>query len=146
MPTTLWSPKGLLSLPAEDRVLALQIGPLVYGTNLLIYLIFGTVNGGSKVMQAYLGTWGTLSLTLLIGLSSLLALIGLAFLHPHMERAAATVMATGSVLYLVLLFFALGNGSSPVSTMAGTIVTTAITMVKVRRISLRIGHLKRPLA
>lgn len=137
---TIWSPEALSHIESSQRFQVLYLFPVIYAVNALTYLAFGTVNGGSKVMRAAFGIEGTLALNLLIGLAAAVAAAGLIFMWHQVERWAAIVMVSGVVCYLILLFFALGAGNSPVSTISGSVVSALLIGTRVRQIAKDIGR------
>lgn len=139
---TVWGPGRLDTIPERYRPLVRWVYPLIYGINVGLFGVYGTVTGGTQSMRhAYPGPGASL-FCVAIGVAGLVALIGVVFQRQHVERTGdgLLVATTGTYLFLLIAALADGTPSQPLATIASTTAFCLLAFFRIRDLSREIGE------
>lgn len=142
---TVWSKDALDDIPTRYRPLVKWAYPLIYGINLAVVGVYGFITGGTQTMRDAYPYPGASLLCAAIGVSALVALIGVVFQLQQLERTGDGLLVAGTVTYLLLLVLALGDGqgSSPVFTISLDVGFTVLAFFRIQDLSRDIGRKKK---
>jgi hypothetical protein len=139
---TVWGHGRLEQIPDRYRPLVRWVYPLIYFLNVALFGVFGTITGGTQTMRNAYPYPGASLFCLVIGLSGLIALVGVVFQQQQLERTGDGLLVATTSTYLFLLIAALADGtpSQPLATIVTTTAFCLLAFFRIRDLSREIGE------